>query len=421
MVAYPNQGKLIYGIVCQGGYGDTENFDPELSGGVKVIFPEIEGPGVDVRHKAWVRNASAGTQHGATNNNPPPENGSAVLCYKFEGQGGTNHLQVMGTLPDIAEENGIPGNTMGGWENPALKLARNFETSINKPPNAGKGEADTRPPQNQGKYNTNMVKGIISTASLPPLIGMVIPQMTNVSTAVQAFSQVLTGDMLSQLPGMNMSIGSLLSAMPSQLKDELFKNVPPEIANAINAVSGLMQTIEISETGTFNTATKINPDVYFSNAVNLLSNARDIAGIVGAFQTMQTNTSLFGLDSLPPVNFTMTGGPFGDIPMQIDALGNISSLVPDAAQKLIDTFASLMSNGTQFPGVFPGANMFGGSSQVLNDMFNRLPPEEMSKAVTQMQKNVAPGGKPREKVNKMGEFAMTSVKLGLSALKAVKG
>lgn len=421
MVGYPNQGKLLYGIVCQGGYGDTENFDPELSGGVKVIFPELEGPGVDIRHKAWVRNAAAGTQHGATNNNPPPENGSAVLCYKFEGQGGTNHLQVMGTLPDIAEENGIPGNTMGGWENPALKQARNFETSIQKPPNAGKGEADTRPPQNQGKYNTNMVKGIISTASLPPLIGMVIPQMTNVSTAVQAFSQVLTGDMLSQLPGMNMSIGSLLSAMPAQLKDELFKNVPPEIANAINAVSGLMQTIEISETGAFNTATKINPDVYFSNAANLLSNARDIAGIVGAFQTMQTDTSLFGLDKLAPVNLMMTGGPFGDIPMQIDALGNISSLVPDAAQQLIDAFSSLMSNGAQFPGVFPGANMFGGSSQVLNDMFNRLPPEEMTKAVTQMQKNVASGAKPREKVNKMGEFAMTSARLGLSALKAVRG
>jgi hypothetical protein len=422
-MAYPNQGKLIYGIVCQGGYGDTENFDPELSGGVKVIFPEIEGTGVDVRHKAWSRNASQGTQHGAINNNPPPENGTAVLCYKFEGQGGTNHLQIMSALPDIAEEKGIPGNTMGGWENPALKLARNFETSVNKPPKAGSGEADSRPPKEQGAYNTNMTKGIISTASLAPLIGMVIPQITNVSTATQAFSQILSSELLGQLPGMSMSIGSLMSNMPQALVSELYKNIPPEIGNALTAISGLMQTIEIAESGTFNTATKVNPATFFDTAANLLSGARDVAGLVGAFQQLQSNPSLAGLDSLPPVSFTMSGGPFGDIPMSIDATGAITSLLPEPVQKLAEAFSSLMSNGLQFPGVFPGANMFGGSSGVLNEMFNRLPTEELNTAVQQMQKNVAAGLPSRDKVNKMAGFAMGVtgvVKLGKTALQAVK-
>lgn len=424
MVGYPNQGRLIYGVVCQGGYGDTENFDPELSGGVKVIFPELEGPGVDVRHKAWSRNASQGTQHGAINNNPPPENGTAVLCYKFEGQGGTNHLQIMSALPDIAEENGIPGNMMGGWENPALKLARNFVTSVQKPPKAGSGEADSRPPQNQGPYNTNMVKGIISTASLSPLVGLVIPQVTNVSTSIQAFAEILTPALLGQLPGMNMSISSLMSNMPAELKDQLYKNIPPEVGNALTAISGLIQTIEIKESGSFNTATKINPATFFNTAVDILSNARDTAGLVNGFQQLQSNPALAGLDSLPPVSFTMSGGPFGDIPMQISATGVITSLVPEPAQKLIEAFSSLMSNGTQFPGVFPGANMFGGSSKVLNDMFNRLPTEELNKAVQQMQKNVAPGIPSRDKVNKMAGFAMGVqgvVKLGRDALKQVKG
>lgn len=421
-MAYPNQGKMIYGIVCQGGYGDTENFDPEMSGGVKVIFPELEGPGVDIRHKAWSRNASQGTQHGAINNNPPPENGTAVLCYKFEGQGGTNHLQIMGALPDIAEENGIPGNTMGGWENPALKQARNYEMpNVNKPPDAGKGEADTRPPKEKGAYNTNMTKGIISTASLAPLVGMPIPQVLNVSTAVQAFSERLTGDLLSQLPGMSMTLGSLMSNMPQALTQEIYKNIPPEVGSALTAISGLMQTIEVAESGLFNTATKVNPDVFFNNAANLLASARDTAGLVGAFQKLQSDSSLAGLDSLPPVNFTMAGGPFGDIPMQMDALGNITSILPEPIQQLIDAFSSLMSNGTQFPGVFPGANMFGGSSGVLNEMFNRLPTEELKTAVTQMQNNVAPGASTRDKVNKMAGFAMTGVQLGRSALQRVKG
>jgi hypothetical protein len=113
---------------------------------------------------------------------------------------------------------------------------------------------------------------------------------------------------------------------------------------------------------------------------------------------------------------TMTGGPFGDIPIQIDAMGTITSLVPEPVQKLAEAFGSLMSNGSGFPGVFPGANMFGGSSAVMNDMFNRLPNAELNKAVAQMQNNVAPGTTPREKVNKIAGLAMTGVKLGLSAL-----
>lgn len=420
MFNLPNKGRILYGIVALGGYGDTKNADPQQSGGVKIVCPEIHGKGVDINHIGYSRNSSQGNQHGMTNNNAPPENGSAVLCYQYEGQGGQNLIQLISAIPgDIAEDFGIPGDSMGaGWANPALELARNFVMpNLNMPPKAGSGEAETRPPVEKGAYNTNMTKGIPSTAALWPLIGMVIPQVTNVSTAIQAFSQVLTSDMLNGLPGMNMSIGSLLDNMPSELKNELFKNLPPEVANALNAVSNLIQTIEIVQSGSFNTATKVNPDVFFQNAANLLSQARDITGIVSAFQQLQSNPSLAGLESLASITLDFLGGPFGTIPLEIDPLGNVTENLPEPVQKLIEAFTSLMSNGVQFPGVFPGVNMFGQSSQVMSDMFKRLPPEEMTKAVQQMQKNVAPGGDPRKAVNSLVEFSMTGKQLGLDFLK----
>jgi hypothetical protein len=216
-----------------------------------------------------------------------------------------------------------------------------------------------------------------------------------------------------------MTLGSLLNNMPAALKDELFKNIPPEIGGAINSMSNLMQSMEINEGGGFNTATKINPDVFFQNAANVLADARTIYDMVGSFQRLQYDTSLFGLESLPPVSFTMTGGPFGDIPMQVDALGNITSLVPESVKKLADTFSSLMSNGAQFPGVFPGANMFGGSAGVMNEMFNRLPTGELTKAVTQMQKNVAPGTKQRGNLTKVLETGMKGAKFSLDFVKSL--
>ena len=319
---------------------------------------------------------------------------------------------------DINKDATIPGNS-SIW--PAIDKAIKDLTKIRIPPNVGSGPAGSKPPQEKGQYHKHeLVKYLPSTGTLWPMNGLQIPQVQNIATATQAFSSILTGDMLSMLPGMNMTLGSLMSSMPAALKDELFKNIPPEIGGAINSMSNLMQSMEIVESGGFNTATKINPEVYFSNAANLLSNARTIYDMVGTFQQLQYDTSLFGLDSLPPVSFTSAGGPFGDIPMSIDALGNITSLVPDSVQKLADAFSSLMSNGLQFPGVFPGANMFGGSSGVLNEMFNRLPTAELTKAVTQMQKNVAPGTAMRNSLNTAAKDIF-NVGVTLSGLKKWKG
>lgn len=418
MVAYPNEGKTVYGIVVGGNDKDP---DPTQSGGCRIYLPTEYGKDVDIKHLPFSRTLAQGNQHGITTFNPPPEHGSAVMCMKLPGQSGTGHLVILGSVPnDINKDSTIPSNSKNYW--PAIEQAIKDITSIRIPPNVGSGAAGSKPPQEKGKYHSNeLVKFLPSTATLWPMAGIQIPQVQNIATATQAFSSILTGDMLSMLPGMNMTLGSLLSNMPETLLNELYSNLPPEIGGALNSMSNLMQSMEIAEGGGFSTAAKINPDVFFQNAANLISDARTIYDLVGSFQQLQSDTSLYGLDSLPPVNITMTGGPFGDIPMQISATGAITSLLPEPVKQLAEAFSSLMSNGAGFPGVFPGANMFGGSSQVLNDMFNRLPTGELTKAVTQMQKNVAPGLPTRDKVNKMAGFAMTGVQLGRTALKAVKG
>lgn len=418
MVSYPNENKIVYGIVVGGNDSDP---DPTQSGGARIYLPTEYGKDVKTEHLPFARSLAQGNQGGITNFNPPPEHGSAVMCMKMPGHAGSGHLVVLGAVPnDINKDSTIPGNSAGLW--PAIDKAIKDVTKIRIPPNIGSGQAGSKPPKEKGQYHKNeLVKFIPATGTLWPMNGLQIPQVKNVATATQAFNSILTGDMLSKLPGMNMTLGSLLTNMPTALKNELFNNLPPEIGGALNSMSALMQSMEIVEGGGFNTATKINPDVFFNNAVNLLAGTRTIYDLVGAFQQLQHDTSLYGLESLPPVSITMTGGPFGDIPMLISATGDITSLVPEPVKQLSEAFGALMSNGAGFPGVFPGKNMFGGSSQVLNDMFNRLPTGELTTAVQQMQKNVAPGMPTRDKVNKMASFAMTSVKLGRAALKAVKG
>jgi len=415
MVAYPNENKIVYGIVVGGNDSDP---DPTQSGGCRIYLPHEYGKDVDIKHLPFARNLAQGNQGGIENFNPPPEHGSAVMCMKMAGHAGTGHLHIMGAVPnDISRGGTTPGNS-NPW--PAIDKAIKDITKKRIPPNIGSGEAGSKPPKEKGQYHSHsLMKSIPSTGTLWPMNGVTIPQMSNITTAVQAFSGMLSGDMLSMLPGMNMSLGGLLSGMGDKLLGELMKNMPPEIGAAMNSMSNLMQTIESAESGGFSMASKVNPDIFFKNAADVLSDARTIYDLVGSFQRLQHDTSLYGLDSLPPVNITSTGGPFGDIPMQIDALGNITSLAPEPVQKLAEAFGSLMSNGSGFPGVFPGANMFGGSSQVLNNMFQRLKPEELTKATQQMQKGVAPGVDPRKAVNNMHKFATSAEKLGLKALEKV--
>ena len=412
MARYPNENNIVYGICVGGNDGDP---DPTMSGGSRIYCPTEYGKDVDIKHLPFSRNLAQGNQGGITHFNPPAEHGSAVMCMKMPGHAGSGHLTILGTVPnDIDKDSTIPGNS-SIW--PAIDAAKKALTKIRVPNDVGSGPAGSKPPKEKGQYHKHeLVKYLPSTATLWPMNGIKIPQVQNIATATQAFSSILTGDMLSMLPGMNMTLGSLMSNMPAALKNELFKNIPPEIGGALNSMSALMQTMEIVEGGGFNTATKINPVVFFNNAANLISNSRTIYDLVGNFNQLQYDTSLFGLDSLPPVSMTMTGGPFGDIPIQIDAMGTISSLVPEPVQKLADAFGSLMSNGDGFPGVFPGANMFGGSSGVMNDMFSRLPNAELNKAVTQMQQNVAPGTTAREQVNKIAGLGIKGARLALSAL-----
>jgi hypothetical protein len=406
MVAYPNENKIVYGIVVRGNDSDP---DPTMSGGVGIYCPTEYGPNVDIKHLPFSRTLAQGNQNGMTTSNPPPEHGSAVMCMKMAGHSGTGHLHVLGVIPnDINRDSTVPGNSADLW--PAITKAISDIAKIRIPPNAGSGPAGSKPPKEKGEYwKHELAKGIPSTATLWAMSGMFLPQEKNITTAVQAFSGILTGDMLGKLPGLNMSIGSLFDFMPSELKDALFKELPPEIGLALNSMSNLLQSVEINEAGGFNTAAKINPDVFFKNAVDVLSNVRDLYGMVSAFQRLQYDTSLYGLESLPPIDLLMSGGPFGDIPMQLDALGNLTSLAPEPVQKLIEAFSSLMNNTSGgFPSVFPNQNMFGESAAVMNEMFKLLKPEEYKKAVEQAKKAIAPGTQERANLNKIVNFAMTS-------------
>jgi hypothetical protein len=156
------------------------------------------------------------------------------------------------------------------------------------------------------------------------------------------------------------------------LQDQLFSKLSPQMKQSFTSMSLLSQSIETGTGGGFTSGGKADPITLLTNAVDLLSQCGNLSDMVQAMQQLQYDTSLQGADKLPKVAF-MISSPFGiPMPMELDASGAITSLIPAPLQMVIDAFSGAMSSASAFPGVKPGENLFGGSAQTMFDMFGRL-------------------------------------------------
>jgi hypothetical protein len=322
------------------------------------------------------------------------------------GPPGDSTLIVLGSIPTNRQDGGMKGNR-NLMEFNAPKKAGATELNISIPPNVKEvtsGGTRIRQIQEKGqRHKHDLLRGIPSHGASYNLAGMPLKQINSVSTATQSFSNILTGSMLSGLPGANFSVGSILSSLTSSVADELLSSLSPELAQGIQSMFNLMQSMEVSEGGGFATAGKVDPTTYLANAVSLLKGNQSLGEIITNMQRLQYDTSLFGLDKLASTPFTIPTA-FGDISMDLSATGAIKITTPEAVQKSIDAFGSLMSSGAGFPGASLG-NMFGNSSKVMSDMFNRLPPESQTVAKSMMEKVIAPGTKAQTLLNRTNQLA----------------
>jgi hypothetical protein len=397
------ENSLLIGV-CVGGH-DADP-DPNQNGLVRVYLPQLHGNNVKKENCGYSTVVMPPNQAGASQFNGVVDPGQSLLCMK-SGPPGDSCLIVLGSLPTNRQDGGIPGNKNLNTFLTALTDAFSTELNVNIPPNVKEttsGGTRIRQINEKGqRHKHDLLKGIPSHGASYNLAGMPLKQVTNVSTATQSFSNILTGSMLSALPGSNFSVGNILSSLTSSVLDELLSSLPPELAQGMQNMFNLMQTMEVSEGGGFATAGKVDSTTYLANAVSLLKGNQSLGEVISNLQRLQYDTSLFGLDKLASTPFTIPTA-FGSITMNLSATGAIQIETPEAVQKAIDAFSGLMSSGAGFPGASLG-NMFGGSSGVMSDMFNRLPSDKQTIAKSMMENVVAPGNQARTLLNTANELA----------------
>lgn len=389
-MSWPNQERDVVGIVV--GKGDE---DKTQSGKCYVYIPSQYSNDFKLEDLVLMGGLTTADKQGSISSSGPPEPGTMVMVRKNAGHAGTPHGYIAGIVKEDTNTNQVVKGNMNIRSHQLIAKAFAEVLPINSKAKAGKGEANSKPTEEAGpKYNHDLVKGVPSSATLWPIAGMKIPQSKNITTAKQAFNNIMSPDILSKLPGVGLSMGNMFNLMPAELKNQLFDALPDGVGETLNTMINLMPE-NSPDTGNGIT---INPEVFFPKAVELLSQCRDTTDLINCLMELMTNTSYHGADTLPPVSVKVDT-PFGQIDMSFDVAGTATSLLPQEAQKAVDTFTKMLSGGSMFPGVIPDKNLWRGSSQVMGQMMSRLPGGEYQKAVQMAQKSVAPGSSPRQKLN----------------------
>lgn len=359
---------LCYGIVVGGHDADAPS---DYSGNLRVYFPGIHGKDVNVKHLAFsprLMSPTRGTQQEFPGGLDP---GTLVVAMKDTG---SNQCQIIGLANDINNNDQTIAGNMSLLQGIAQYLTMNIQ--VRPPPttrDATVNGARIRQIQEKGQlWNHGMTRGLPTHAATYNLAGMRLPAVKSVSTALQSFDNLITDGMMGDLPGVAMSLGSLVSSILNtvSIMKSLNKKMSGPNMLAFQSMSYLLQSVEQNESAGFMTGTRVNQEVYQRNAVNLISQATGISDMVHVFQRLQYDTSLFGLDTLAPVVNAVTT-PYGTKYRSFSPSGQMVNYTPVAvavAAKAVSTFLG----GSGFPGVIPGQNMFGGSSSVMQDLPNRL-------------------------------------------------
>lgn len=363
---FPTEGKEYIGWIVEHIVKDGRIL-------YKVRIPALHGKDVLDEHLPFIQSLLAPVLSSATESAGALDVGQLVRIAKDPGTGGSGFGNIIGLfqplLSGIGELSGSDFNISGA-----------FGTMLE----AAKREGIKLPPDLQKVLNENGVevtklieKGVTSLSSLyglashgaqSPLNGAIIPQLKQISTAIDSYGSVITSATISKLPGSNFDISQLLTLMPDKLKTELLQSLPDNVKETLNTVLTMKQNYEINNFGGSLSGTKVNLLEFLANAVALLKGIQTSDDLLDKLKTLMSDNSYSGMSSLNQLVENISG-TFGDMILKIGTDGSITTEMSTEFQKALASFNSTMSSTIASEGtVFDKVNDLAG-------MLNRMKPE----------------------------------------------
>ena len=341
---FPNENKEEPGFVVD---------HKELPSGqilYKVRIPRKHGKNVLDEHLTWIPAEASGSLFGSSSSGGALDKGQSVIVKQSVGEGGTSRHTVVSSNQNKEHiKTGIGGSQPlpGATDNVEKAKKEKRLKPIKQPPDlkeAIENGVKVIKAVEKGDWTFSKLDGLMNSMTVKPVFGLKVPQLTNVSTALDMFESKMTPDIMSNLPGLNISISSLLTIMPAALKDELFKSLPKGLGEQFEAVMSMARSYEtVAAAGGMSSQKRVNPATFFTTAVNLLKGSQTIEEMIGKMYDLDTDDALSGLAELGSTVLKVPTA-FGEITQTFDALGNLTIEKPDVMVKAEQAFAGIMGD-----------------------------------------------------------------------------
>ena len=457
-MSYPKNfpGEIQIGIVASGGDPKSGDHPEDHSSGMKIASPLEHGSGVKPEHLAFspmMASPDSATSCQFKGALPP---GTPVYFLKTSGQSGGIILGQANPLMNSGQR--TPGNMdlMQPWSQfPSMDMGISGPPQIQETTERG---AKVRKIQESGDmFSLDTLKGLPLHGALFDMSGFKLPEIKKVPTAKQQNSKMMTQNIMDQLPGSIMSLGQMFSKLKSKgpgygnyagggygtqtgtdsyanteaqvyevtYMDQITESLTPEMKDAVNSLSNLIQGMEVSGGVTFVTGGVVHEGIYLENARDLLSQVTSLADLMYVLQRLQWDDQLTGREALSNVEVQIETA-WGVALQEIDVDGTITVTYANTdSTNAISEFANTMSSVDSSPSVGSDSgsggtgggggggsgaggaasqaqgmlgNMFGKSSGVMQEMWKRLHPqgEQFSK---QLHEKVNQGQSSRKMKN----------------------
>lgn len=377
--------------------------------GVKVLPVDLNPETCPPEKLAWSPVFSGPNERGR---NYVPEIGQLCLIednHFVAGPSGSNFHPVVAVLnPALNKQGGLPGNfnMMQAWN----KYLTSVKNGIGMPAEVSEeGDPVVRKRKDSGDFSMDKTKGMPAHASVAQTFGMILPQIKNISTAVDQFTSVLNGNILGSFPGV--PLGNILSTLSNNPAfQQVLSKLPSEVQDAYNTISSFSRSVQGGMGGYgYSLGARVNEQVFSDNAIRLISQVKDAAQLSLVLQELRSNNMLHGCETLEnktiyvedteSVNVNVSSNTVtsntvsanvSNSAIVITSCGKVERKDSPDALKVLKTLATLLNSYDSIPSAAAGLGI-AGANQMFNkwtDAQNRLPPA-IAKARQDLIKSVS--------------------------------
>lgn len=412
--------------------GAAPLFDPSRHSQQDVNLEDLWFSGLSVSPTAFSQNSFMA----------PPDPGSIGIILKNAGEPGGILLGIVNTVRKGGEgSGGGSGDFMNG---PIMQQLKSEKIPVNIPPKIKETTergAKIRKVEEKGEeHSLDLLDGLPIHGALFQMVGFQQPEIKKIPTAKQKNDKMMNNQMMQQLAGQVMSMAQMFQGLANKGKSgsspgntyiqDIMRGLNPQMQTAVNSLSKLVQGLETNDGVEFVTGSVVHEETYLENSANLLSQVTTISDLMNTMQRLQWDTELFGHDKLEPTEYVIDTA-HGVAKQVVSYDGTIDVIYDANTMNNMNGWANVVTSPEQSPGAGfappPGSSsgsggqmasmmqqMFGKSSQIMQEMFKRLAPQQekeakkmhkqlnqsqTAKQLNQIYKDTAEGGEPLKKEN----------------------